>query len=342
MKRPFILIMLFALVSSSQAWAQKKPSKTKNGPVPELEMPKQQLPKKGEPVEVVSKTEVVGAKSSFQRFSDRLRISYYGSFQSPNGDDIIKGRFKNGATSPAYGNAPKGSGKNEDTWPMNMWNQISFNYNFGAKLNFVVNPRFMIPLASSHSMKQPEDRSLVMLDDFLVGFQGVIFTSTDKKFNLWIRPGVRLPTSQPSRNSRNAGFGRVTNQNELAYQPTYDFNKTWQLGIFGQVRQWVFSDRNTSVGRVRFYTAPYLQYTFNDTTRMQVYYETMIENNKRQKSVNGKNPVFKDVWQDLMVGVNHDINKKFNIFPFLGCFMDDKPITDKSLWIGAWISYQIK
>lgn len=280
-------------------------------------------------------------KTSFEKFSDRLRISYYGVFTSPHFDDIEKGQWRNAAISPEDGNAPKGEHKNQDTWPTNMWNQISFNYNFGAKMNFVFNPRFMVPLAGPRDMKAPEDRSLIMLDDFLVGFQGVVYTSEDKKFNLWIRPGMRMPTSRPSRNSDNRGFGKVSRQLELGYNPTYDFNKTWQLGMFGQFRNWIYEERY-NWSRFRIYYAPYIQYTMNDTTRMQVYYESMYENDRRWESVNGKKPVFKDHWQNAYVGISHDVTPKFNVFPFVSCFVNDKPVTDKSFWIGAWISYQIK
>lgn len=280
-------------------------------------------------------------KTSFQKFSDRLRISYYGVLTTPHFDDMLKNQWRNAAISPSDGQTPRGEHKNHDTWPTNMWNQISFNFNFGAKMNFVVNPRFMVPLAAPRDMKAPEDRSLIMLDDMLVGFQGVVYSSDDKKFNLWIRPGMRLPTSRASRNSGNGGFGSTTRQLELGYNPTYDFNKTWQLGAFGQFRQWTFDERYTWA-RFRIYYAPYIQYTLNDTTRIQTYFESMYENNKKWKSINGKPATFEEHWQNAYVGVSHDISPKFNVFPFISCFVNDPRLSDKSFWIGAWVSYQIK
>jgi hypothetical protein len=297
---------------------------------------------------------VPNTKTHFEKFSDRLKISYYGVFTSPHFDDIEKGQYRNAAISPAEGNAPKGEQKNHDTWATNIWNQISFNFNFGAKMNFVINPRFVIPLANPKDMAPgAEDKSLVMLDDFLIGFQGVVYTSEDKKFNLWIRPGVRIPTSRASRFSANnsttdgdptrpkTSFGTVTHQLELGLNPTYDFNKTWQLGGFGQLRTWIMDDRY-NWSRARIYAAPYIQYTIDDTTRIQAYYEFYIENRRNWQSINKTNPTFKDMWQNAYVGYNKDITSKFNVMPFLSCFVDDGPITDKSLWIGAWISYQIK
>ena len=333
MKRIFVFILVLSTVQGAYAQSKKKAAVPLNKPSTVV-------------TETVSKTEVALPRSPFEKFYDRLRIGYWSAFTSPTFDDMGKGQWKNAAISPEKGGGPKSSAnpngpfENQDTWPTNIWHQISFNYNFGAKMNFVFNPRFMTPLASPTDMKAPEDRSLIMLDDFLVGFQGTVISSADKKFNLFLRPAVRVPVSRASRNGNNGGFGKLSRQLELAYLPTYDFNKQWQLGVFGQLRMWVYNDRY-NWGQFRFYTAPFVQYTINDRARLQVYYETMIENNKRWKSINGKNPVFKDTWQNLMIGPNVDITKKFNIFPFLGVFVN-RPITDESFWIGAWISYQIK
>ncbi len=280
-------------------------------------------------------------KKTFDKFYDRLRISWFGVLTTPHFDDMEKGNWRNAATSPEFGNAPKGDKKNEDTWPTNMWNQISFNYNFGAKMNFVVNPRFAIPLTPEKDMSPAEDKSLILLDDLLFGFQGVVYSTEDKKLNLWIRPGIRLPTSRGSRTSGQGGAGTLSNQLELAYLATYDFTKTWQMGVFGQARQWVIDDRYNR-DRFRFYTAPFVQYTINDTSRIQVYYETMLETDRRAKPTGDRDPIFKDLWQNIFAGYSKDVNAKLNVMPFIGCFVNDTPVTDKSVWLGAWMSYQFK
>lgn len=287
----------------------------------------------------ISTTEVI-QKTDIQKFSDRLRIGYFGVFTSPTFYDMEHGNWESAAISPETDRG-RGEMNNQDTWPMNLWNQVSFNYNFGAKMNFVVNPRWMTPLASTKNMDTPEDPSFIELEDILFGFQGVVYSSTDKKFNLWIRPAMRLPTSRGSRNSSNGGFGATTHNIELGYLPTYDINTTWQVGIFGQMREWVYNDRY-NWSRFRFYTAPFVQYTINDTSRVQVYYENMLENQRRWKSINGKKPVFEDVWQNAYAGYSKDITPKFNVMPFISCFVNDVPISNRSFWLGAWISYQIK
>ncbi len=317
MKSSFLLTVVFSLMALS-AWGQTTTTVTKSS----------------EPQ----------TKSSFDRFYDRLKIGYFGVVSSPTFYDMERGDWDNAAISPSWGgddSSKNGPKKNQDTWPTNLWNQVNFRYNYGGKMDFVFAPRFMIPLAHSADMKKPEDRSLIEIEDFLVGFQGVPFSSEDKKFNLWLRPALRLPTSRASRQSGNAGFGTTSHQLELAFNPTYDFNTTWQVGIFGQFRQWTFENRY-NWSRFRFYTAPYIQYTINDSTRIVTYYQSMIENNKRWKSVNGKNPVFKDYYQDVMIGVNKHITKKFNIYPYIGIFVDDVPLSNKSAYLGAWMSYQIK
>lgn len=311
MKSSFLFFLLFNLITSGVALAQMS---TRPSP---KDMKAQE-------------------KTSFDKFYDRLKIGYFGVFSSPQLDDMKNGDWENAALSPEFS-----GGTNQDSWPTNIWHQVSFNYNFGAKMNFVFNPRFMTPLAHPVDMKEPEDRSLLMVEDFLFGFQGVVVTSVDKAFNLWIRPGIRLPTSRASRNAGQAGAGTLTNQVELAYNGTYDFNKTWQMGVFGQIRSWVIEDRLVT-DRFRFYTAPFVQYTLDDTSRIQVYYETMLESDQRSLPASKRDPLFKDVWQNIFVGYNTDLTKTFNIMPFASVFVNDNPITDKSFWLGAWISYQIK
>jgi hypothetical protein len=273
---------------------------------------------------------------SFDKFYERLKVGYFGVFSSPNFREMKKGNWNNAAASP-----DGTGGTNNDTWPTNMWHQISFNYNFGSKMNFVFNPRFMTPLGSPVDMKKPEDRSFMMLDDFLFGFQGVVVNSEDKAFNLWLRPAMRIPTSHASRNGGNGGSGTLSNQIELAYNATYDFNKTWQLGLFGQIRTWIIEDQ-IGTDRFRFYTAPFIQYTINDTSRVLTYFETITETDRRGKPINDRKPVFKDLLQDLFVGYSKDITSKFNIMPYAGVYVNDTPVTDKSFFIAAWISYQIK
>lgn len=289
-------------------------------------------------------------RTTFDKFYDRLKISYFGVLTTPHFEDMKHNRWDNGAISPEFGQTAKGKGKNRDTWPTNMWNQINFSYNFGAKLAFQVIPRWMVPLSHPVDMKKPEDRSFIELEDALVGFGGVIASSEDKKFNLWIRPGMRLPISRISRNGGQGGAGTLTNNLEIAYLPTYDFNKTWQIGIFGQIRQWVIEDK-FGFDRFRLYTAPFIQYTVDDVSRWQLYYENMLETNRRGKPHNDRDPVFKDVWQNVFVGYSRDITPKFNIMPFVGVFVNDTPariddgdlaINEKSIWAGAWVSYSFK
>lgn len=284
---------------------------------------------------------VEAKKSSFQKFSDRLSISYFGVLTTPHLDDLEHSRYKNAAISPEFGAAPSGKKKNHDTWPTNVWSQVAFNYDFGAKMKFVVAPRFMVPLASPVDMKKPEDRSTIMLDDMLVGFAGVVYATDDKKFNLWVRPGVRIPTSRASRNTGNGGMGSTSHQLDLTYSPTYDFDKTWQIGVFGQFRQWIIDDQY-GMARFRIITNPYVQYTIDDVSKVAIYYENIIETDRRGKPEGDRDPVFKDKWQNVTAGYGRDITSKLNLFPYVGVFVNDEPITDKSVWFGAWISYKIK
>ncbi len=255
------------------------------------------------------------SKSSFDKFYDRLRISYFGAYA---GSSI--GQWDSMALD-AHGT------KSPDN-VQNLFNQVAFNYNFGAKLNFVVAPRWTTNLAST-SAYAAGSRGLFAVEDLLMGFQGVLVSSEDKKFNWWMRPALRLPTS---RGSREADLTFVP---EFANNISYDFTKTFQLGMFFFYRHWVFQNEY-NFDRYRIYAAPFVQFALTDTDRIQIWWENMEDYN---------NEVLKEVVQNVFVGYNTDVTPKLNLFPFMGFMLNTTYAYEKPLdafYLGAWISYQIK
>jgi hypothetical protein len=312
MKSSLILSLILASFVTSSLWAQSTKKVSKKKVETKVVAP------------VVVEEKAIPEKDSFNKFYDRLRIAYFSAYSGSSlGGWDKRAMDEHGAKSKEYVH--------------NLFNQVSFNYSFGAKLNFVLNPRWTVNTASTSAYGR-EGNGLIVVEDLLAGFQGVIYTSEDKKFNWWMRAGLRLPTSRASRRAD------ITFQPDLMNIPTYDFNPTWQLGAFLALRQWVFED-HYSAYRYRVYVAPYVQYAFNDKTRLQVWWETYAENRNRLPSQNDQKQNFQEYWQDILVGVNHDINARFNVFPFLGYLLNttyggSKPLD--ATYVGAWISYQIK
>ena len=278
-------------------------------------------------------------KTSFQKFYDRLRITYLGFITGPGVGDVKDGQFNYASTSPETEVKELGR-DNRDALPTNLYSSVAFNYNFGAKMSFVLIPRFTLPLGSTSNL-EGGDQGLITLEDTLVGFQGVVYASDDKKFNLFIRPGVRLPVSQGSRNSGNAGLGSYTHQTDLLIAPSYTFNDKWELGLAGQIRTWIIDDRYNYT-RNRFGFFPSLTYTIDDVSKIAVNYEVLVENQRRWKSLNNKVPVYKDIWQNAYVGYSRQVTEKFNVQPFLAMYVNDTPIDNDSFWVGAYLSYKIK
>ena len=278
---------------------------------------------------------VEAQKSSFDKFYERLGISYFGAVTSPTLEDWDS---THAALSPEFSSGDPC--RNCDTYSINVWSQVNFSYNFGAKMKFNVIPRW------TTFFDHPKDqgagyRGTFLLEDALVGFSGVVYSSTDKKFNLWIRPGVRLPTSKFTRNYDHPEFGRLNYNFEMLGSATYDFNPKWQAGLSYQDRTWIFENRLND-SRRRMYINPNATYKINDTTKIMVNYETMLENNKRRESINGKKPSYRNVWQNAYIGVAKDITPKLNVYPYISAFVNDVPFSMKSAWLGMWVSYSIK
>jgi len=316
---------------TGQVFGQTKKPSTKLKATSKKQVAKK-LTKKITKTAVAAATPVEAPKSDFDKFYERLSIGYFGVFQTPN---FEKWDSRNASLSPEFS-----GGTNKDSYPMFIWNQVNFAYNYGGKMKFNVIPRFTLFLDDAPDQSAGE-RGMVLIEDALVGFSGVLYTSSDKKWNWWTRPGMRLPTSHGSRHFNNDDFGRLTYGLEWLHSLTYDHTKNLQFGLTFQHRVWIFENRYNG-SRVRHLTNPYISYTLNDTTKIQAYYENMIENNKRWKSINGKNPVYYDVWQNAYIGVAKDVTKKLNVFPYISAFVNDVPFSMKSVWAGMWISYTIK
>jgi hypothetical protein len=310
MKISNVFFLLSCLILTSQAFAQVKNAK----------------------LAIEGKDE----KTSFDKFSERLSVSYFGVLTTPPLEDWDS---NNAAISPEFspGNDPC---KNCDTYSMNLWSQVNIGYNFGAKFKFNVIPRWTTFLDTPSDQAKGEN-TLFLIEDALIAFSGVFFSSADKKFTWWMRPGTRLSTSRFARNYDSGTWGTLTHQFEWLHSITYDFSKEFQIGLLAQQRLWIYDDRY-NLSRMRYFTSPFVSYQINDTTKVQAYYENMIENNRRWKSLNNKEPVYRDVWQNFYVGVAKDITPKLNIFPYISAFVNDVPFSTRSLWAGAWISYAIK
>jgi hypothetical protein len=335
MKRSFLLTVILSALFSGHTYAQNKKAKVVTKEV----TPTSRVATKTVSTEA-STAEV--AKSDFDKFYERLSISYFGVLTTPT---FEKWDSNNAALSPEFsGGDPC---RNCDSYSLNVWSQVNFGYNYGGKMKFNVIPRFTTFL-DGPSDQPAGERGMVLLEDMLVGFSGVVASSPDKKINWWMRPGMRIPTSHATRHYNNLdtvkngpGFGRLTYGLEWLHSLTYDYDKDLQVGITFQHRMWVFENRYNG-SRIRHLTSPFISYALNDTTKVQLYYENMIENNKRWESINGKKPVYYNVWQNAYVGVAKDITPKLNLFPYISAFVNDVPFSMRSVWAGMWISYTIK
>ena len=334
MKSTFLLLVIIGFLVSGQVFAQRKQVGTNAYAKKDLKKAVLPLKPKQTTTTIVESpaTPVEAPKSPFDKFYERLSIGYFGSFTSPN---FEKWDSRRAALSPEFS-----GGKNQDSAAMNLWNQVNFGYNFGAKLRFNVIPRFTVFMNKAPD-QDPGERGMVLLEDALVGFSGVIYTSENKKFNWWIRPGIRLPTSHATRHTNHSEFGRLNYNLEVVNIWSYDFTPKWQLALTFQDRYWIYEQRYNA-SRNRLYLAPNFTYTINETTKIQGYYENMLENNRRWMAINGKNPSYRNVWQNAYIGVAKDVTPKLNLYPFLSAFVNDVPFSTQSFWLGIWISYQIK
>ena len=271
--------------------------------------------------------ETIKEKSSFDKFYENLRISYFGAYSGSSiGQWDYRAVDEKGTQDKSYGN--------------NLFSQVAFAYNFGWKLSFVFSPRFTLNTGTTkHFSAAPTGRGMFAVEDFLTGFQGVVYSSADKKFNAWTRFAFRLPTSRASR------AADITFQPEILSNPAYDFNPEWQLGGYVQLRSWVY-DQAYTARRFRTYFAPYLQYAVTDKDKIAIWYEIYLENRNNLKSFNGKEVNYQAYWHNAMISYSKDITPQLNFMPFVGYILNtgyaQKTRPLDPAWLGFWLSYVIK
>jgi hypothetical protein len=333
MKSSFLLFLFLGAFVSTQVFAQTKKGKVAPR---SATVPKKTVAPATKVTTAPTTTPVAEApKTSFDKFYERLGISYFGAMTTPT---FEKWDSNNASISPEWQLSE--DCRNCDTYSFNLWSQVNISYNYGGMMKFNVIPRWTT-FFDTPSDQDPGERGMFLLEDMMVAFSGVVYSSPNKKFNWWMRPGVRLPTSHASRHYDHPDFGRLTYGLEWLNSFTYDFTPKWQLAMSFQDRYWIFENRYNA-SRNRLYFAPNFTYTVNDTTKIIGYYENIVENNKRWKSINGKSPVYYSVWQNAYIGVGKDITSKLNIYPYISAFVNDVPFSMRSFWGGMWISYAIK
>lgn len=319
MKSTFLLLVILGTLTTSQVFGQTKkmstPVKTKTvttTPVVEAAAPE-------------------APKSPFDKFYERLGISYGGFYTSPILDEWDT---TNAAISPEFVATKK------DSYSQNIFNQFNFSYNFGGMFKFHIVPRFT--LFFTHPRDQdPGDRAMVTIEDTLVAFSGTIWTNEAKTFSWWMRPGVRLPTSHANRTFNDAAFGTITHVLDWNNTFTFNPNKDFELGYTIVNRVWVYEDRY-NLSKHRILSTLWTSYALTDKSKVQLYYDHWLQNGDRWKSINDKNPVYKDKWQSLSLGLAYDVTEKLNVTPLISAFINDVPFSVESTFLQLWISYSIK
>lgn len=318
MSKMFLIVVL-ALISSL-SFSQTRSGKTSR-PVKET-VEKRALSPATTTTPVATSTPTPEApkprKSLGGRISQNLRINYWSAYTGPGLDKMdyhqvnIKGEK---IPDPHY-----------------LWNQISFNYNFGWKLNWVVNPRFSTQFGSTHDFKASEDPNnsydsgFVFLEDALTGLQGVVYSKG--KFSYWARYAVRLSTSLYSQKTH------IAYQPEIVNDFNYAITPRLQIGAYQQLRFWRYeSVRYQKDARSwRAYHAPYVYYSISDFLRIDAYYNNTLDHR------GGKNINYlrRGDFTNFEIGPNMNFTPNVSIWPYIQ--VSDRDNLWKTAQLGAWIS----
>jgi hypothetical protein len=278
------------------------------------------------------KNTIQNEESLYKHVKKNLRIRLFSEFL---GHSIYKMDDKQPKTN-----------SNRSADPITTWNQVSFNYNFGKKLNLIVNPRFSVHLGGLQALDENDptvETNQVFAEDMLVGFQGVVYKNGD--FAYFIRPATRLPFSKFSRNTD------LVTQPEFFQDFSYNINKKWSIGSWNMIRYYIY-ESDVDKDRYRLYFAPYFGYNITDKAAINVYYEYEIQHNV--SPANRKDFKYtKRNFSDIYAGVTYAFTPTFSLYPFL--LIQDRQLWHERAWtnsdskshfmkstkIGLWIMAQL-
>jgi hypothetical protein len=242
--------------------------------------------------------------SLYKHLKKNLRIRYFSEFLGSSPYKLDD-------------NQPDATTGEKTADPINLWNQISFNYHFGYKMNLVVNPRFTLQIGDKRDLTESatQDTDTLYWEDWLVGFQGVVYTNGN--FAYFARAGSRIPMSKFSRNTH------MVAQPEYFHDFNYTINKEWSVGMWQMNRFYVYDKQGTNERR-RHYFAPYFNYSINDKAKVEVYYEYEVQHNqpKGKRDWNYLNKNFSDIY----AGVSFVLSPSLSLYPFF--IINDQELFD--------------
>lgn len=331
MKSIFLATLLCALASSS-VFAQTQRKKKVPAPTSPRATQKSVMP-------VAPKKTV--EKTHFDRFYDRLSISYFGVYMSP---PLGYMHADYAAISPEFESKFTGCKNNCDTYSQNIFNQITFSYNFGGGKRFIIVPRWTIYLGNPRENGVPgksEGSQLVDIEDTLVGWSLNLWNSEDKKWSWNLRPAVRLPTSRYSRSAEGGGAGDLTHQPDITTSVSYTMSPDWSFAYSLQNRFYVYEDRYNEY-RHRVANSLSGNQRLTDTTALSYNVEYWFQNNRRRESLNGQQTSYKRMWFNTFLGYSWDVTSKLNVTPIVGAYPNDPNFGLRSAYVSAWFAYSIK
>ena len=247
-----------------------------------------------------------------------LRMNYFGEFLGPNLAKLDDNQYdQTGA-------------KTRD--PIIVLHSLNIHTPVTDSLRFTLSPRFMTPVGDKNDLRQTDDQSSLMMDDWTLGLtQNWI---RGEKWTFDSRLSERIPTSIKSKNDN------VDGQTELRQSLGYRFRPELSMTTQFNIRYYHYNAK-AEEKRYRLNQTTFVNYVHTDRWNWQIMHEYEQQHRapttgKRQRDFNHTTK-YKD---QLALGVGYNFTRTLNLMPFVKA-LDNANIRPETLQAGLWLSANI-
>lgn len=165
-----------------------------------------------------------------------------------------------------------------------------------------------------------DSRGFSWNDSYVKISRGNLAAASVKGNNITLNSALRLyaPTSKGSRDNKTVGSA------QLWMNPTVQFGKSaFSLDLYNFAQYYVqtekFSPKSGSpLTQMRFYTAPQLNYAFNDNVSAYVLYDNIVKFNTLGQPENSYSPTSSQ--SDVEPGMSIQVSKAVNLSPYINWY----------------------
>jgi len=217
---------------------------------------------------------------------------------------------------------------NKTSSPASLWNNFGVRYKVLERTTVIFSPRFYTQIGDRNDLKPTEDQNVFVMDDFMYSISQQVYKG--EKLSYGMRISHRNPDSTSSRLSQIKS--QVEYQNDITWLPTAALS----VLNWSSFRYYVY-DRDRNEQRYRFNLTTLVNYSINDSWRVQMMHEWDMQHRAPKNGNSTRSWNHLQQYKDTVAfGVGYSIVPQLTVVPFLK-LLNDQDIRYATTQVGFWV-----